>query len=93
MDAETLEALRAAIGVPLTVVRLTAPLSVIEARLDISPNSARAEDLERTRDWLATGAGVGLEDIAIENVAPIRETALRVLELVGWLHQRPDNAS
>lgn len=59
-------------------------MSVIEARLGISPNSARADDLARTRDWLASGAGVGLADVAIENVGPIRETALRVLELMGW---------
>jgi hypothetical protein len=83
-NAATLDAIRAAIVAPLTVVRLTAPLSVIEERLGGSPTSGRADDLARAREWLAAGTGVGLEDAVIENVGPIRETALRVLELAGW---------
>jgi adenylylsulfate kinase len=83
-NAATLEAIRAAVVAPLTVVRLTAPLAVIEERLGGSPTSGRADDLERAREWLAAGTGAGLEDAVLENVGPIRETALRVLELVGW---------
>lgn len=83
-NAATLDAIRAAIVAPLTVVRLTAPLSVIEERLGGSPTNGRADDLARARAWLAAGTGVGLEDAVIENVDPIRETALRVLELAGW---------
>jgi adenylylsulfate kinase len=84
-DAARLEAIRAAIDAPLTVVKLTAPLDVIEERLGSSPTSGRADDLARARVSFAAGAGAGLEDVVIENTGPIRETALRVLEAAGWL--------
>jgi hypothetical protein len=84
-DAGELDAIRAAVAVPLTVVRLTAPLSIIEARLGGSPTIGRANDLAVAREWLAAGADLpGLEDVTIENVGPIRETAARVLEVLGW---------
>ena len=83
-DAVTLDAVRGAMAVPVLVVRLTAPLAIIEERLGSSPTRGRADDLARAREWLAAGTGAGLEDEVIENVGPIRETALRVLELAGW---------
>jgi hypothetical protein len=83
-DAATLEAVRAALAVPVLVVRLTAPLAIIEERLSSSPTTGRAEDLARAREWLAAGTGTGLEDEVIENVGSVRDTAIRVLELAGW---------
>ncbi len=83
-DAVTLDAIRAAIAVPMLVVRLTSPLAIIEERLGSSPTSGRADDLARARDWLAEGTGAGLEDEVIENVGSIHDTAVRVLELAGW---------
>jgi len=83
-NAAILEAIRSAIAVPLTVVRLTAPLTTIEERLRGSPTSGRADDLEQAREMLAAGTGVGLEDAVIENAGPIRETALRVLDVARW---------
>ncbi len=83
-DAATLEAVCAAVAVPVLVVRLTAPLAIIEERLGSSPTRGRADDLARAREWLAAGIGAGLEDEVIENVGSIRDTAVRVLELAGW---------
>ncbi len=83
-DAVTLDAIRAATAVPVIVVRLTAPLAIIEKRLGSSPTTGRADDLARARDWLAAGTGAGLEDEVVENVGSIRDTADRVLELAGW---------
>jgi hypothetical protein len=83
-DAATLEAVRAALAVPVLVVRLTAPLSIVEERLGASPTSGRADDLARAREWLAAGIGIGFEDEVVENVGSIRDTASRVLELAGW---------
>ncbi len=37
------------------------------------------------REWLAMDIGAGLEDAVIENGGPIRDTALRVLAVAGWL--------
>jgi len=84
-DADALEGIRTAVGAPLTVIRLTAPVAVIEERLGTSPHRARADDLAVAREWLAAGTGAGLEDYVVENVGPLRETALRVLEIAGWL--------
>jgi hypothetical protein len=83
-DTTRLEAIRAAMAVPVLVVRLTAPLAIIEERLGSSPTRGRADDLARAREWLATGIGADLEDAVIENVGSIRETAARVLERAGW---------
>jgi len=84
-DAPTLDALRAAIGVPVLTVRLTAPLAVIEQRLGAAPTRGRAEDLERAREWVTAGTGVGLEDGTVQNAGSLREAAIRVLDLAGWL--------
>jgi hypothetical protein len=83
-DAATLEAICSAMAVPVLVVRLTAPLTIIEERLGSSSTTGRADDLARARDWLAAGTGAGLEDEVIENVGSIRDTAVRVLEIAGW---------
>jgi chloramphenicol 3-O-phosphotransferase len=83
-DAVTLEAVRVARAVPVLVVRLTAPLGIIEERLSSSPTRGRADDLARAREWLAAGTGAGLEDETVENVGAIRETALRILALARW---------
>ena len=83
-DSVTLEAICAALAVPVLVVRLTAPLPIIEERLGSSPTSGRADDLARARDWLAASTGAGLEDEVMENVGSVRDTAIRVLELAGW---------
>lgn len=83
-EAATLQAVRAALAVPVLVVRLTAPLAVIVERLSTSPTTGRANDLARAREWLAAGTGTGLEDASVDNVGSIRDTAVRVLELTGW---------
>ena len=80
-----LDAIREAVGAPLFVVRLTVPLRVIEDRLHGAPTSGRADDLARARAWLESGTGVGLEDELVDGSGPIRETALRVLGLAGWV--------
>ena len=84
-DAGMLQAVCDAMVVPVLVVRMTAPLAIIEERLSSSPTAGRVDDLARAREWLAAGTGAGLEDELIENVGSIRDTAVRVLELAGWL--------
>ena len=83
-EREVVDAIRAAIGMPLFVVRLTVPLAVIEARLGDAPDAGRANDLEVARRSLARDVGVGLEDAVVPNDGPIRETSIRVLEAAGW---------
>ena len=83
-ERATLAALRDALGVPLTVIRLRAPITVIEARLAGAPTSGRADDLAAAREAFATETATGLEDAVVDNVGPIRDTALAVLRAAGW---------
>ena len=83
-ERAVVDAIRDAIGMPLFVVRLTAPLAVIEARLGDAPDAGRANDLEVARRSLADDVGVGLEDAVVANDGPVRETSIRVLEAARW---------
>jgi hypothetical protein len=83
-DEDELAAIRAAMAMPLRVVRLTVPERIIEQRLGVAPTTSQIDDFERVRDWLARGVGVGLEDVEVENIGTIRDTALTVLGVMGW---------
>jgi hypothetical protein len=79
-----LDAIRRAIAAPLVVVRLTAPLTVIEERLGSAPTSGRADDLARAREQYAVVSELGLDESVVENVGPLKDTAMRVLDVAGW---------
>jgi adenylylsulfate kinase-like enzyme len=83
--ADERERLRETLGMPLRVVRLTVPIEEIERRLAPDPTSGRAGDLEEARRQVATGVGVGLEDIAVDNDRPSSETAAEVVRWLGWV--------
>ncbi len=83
-DETTLAAIRSAVPVPMRVVRLTAPFATIEARLGTAITAGRADDLRVAAEWLEASIGVGFEDIAVANDRPVRETALEVLDWLGW---------
>jgi hypothetical protein len=72
-SASELASIRAQVGMPLTVVGLTVPITTIEARLGPVPTTGRADDLSRARAWLTEGTGAGLEDVALE-----------ILSRLGW---------
>jgi hypothetical protein len=83
--ADERERLRATLGMPLRVVRLTVPIEEIERRLAPDPTSGRAGDLEEARRQVATGVGVGLEDVAVDNHRPSAETASELVRWLGWV--------
>ncbi|MEM7121666.1 MAG: hypothetical protein AAF563_10345 [Pseudomonadota bacterium] len=85
-DQAALAALREALPFPVRVVRLTLPLEEIAARLGSAVTAERADDLRVAAEWLAKGIGRDIEDIAVTNDKPVRETALEVL---GWLDWMP----
>jgi energy-coupling factor transporter ATP-binding protein EcfA2 len=72
-----------AMGMPIRVVRISAPLSEIERRLEVDPTSGRADDLREARAWIATGEVLPFEDDAVVNVGPIRAVAEGIL--ARWL--------
>lgn len=84
LSADEVVDVRRALGMPLTVVRLTLPFEEIERRLSDSVTAGRRDDLEVARAWLAEGRGDGLGDLVIENDRQIREVALEVLSTLGW---------
>ncbi len=85
-DAEQLTQVRAAVGVPLRVVRLEVDEALVTARLADDPTEERAvDDLRVAREWLSTGRGVGLEDLTLPGDRPVRETSRAVCAWLGWL--------
>jgi hypothetical protein len=83
--SEQMSLLRAALPMPLSVVRLVVSLEEIRSRAAPDPTSGRAGDLARTEAWLAADDGVGLEDLAVANDRPINEVAREILDWLGWL--------
>ncbi len=81
-DPSELESLRAAISVPVRVVRLTVTMDEIERRLRSDVTAGREDDLREAGEWVAAGLGEGFEDLTVANDRPIREVAS---EIVGWL--------
>jgi hypothetical protein len=82
---DDLAAIRAALAMPMKVVRLEVPLATIRKRLSSDVTAGRQDDLRRAEDWLATGRGAGLEDFCISNEGPIGEVADDILAWLGWL--------
>ncbi len=83
-DGSELASLRAAIPVPIRVVRLTAPMDEVERRPRSDVTSGREDDLREATEWVAQGLGEGIEDLAIANDRPIREVATEIVHRLGW---------
>lgn len=82
-EARQLDSLRETLGMPLQVVRLTAPWPVIEARLRDDLTSGREDDLAAALE-LGEDVGAGLEDHTVDNDRDLREVAHEVVALLGW---------
>ena len=83
-DAAELQVIRAALGLPLKVVRLAVPLDVIEQRLASDVTSGRRDDLREAATQLATAEGAGLADLTIVNDRPVAVVAQQILTFLGW---------
>jgi hypothetical protein len=84
-DAEQLAQVRAAVGVPLRVVRLEVDEALVTSRLAADPTEERAvDDLGVAREWLAAGRGAGLEDLTLPGDRPVRETSRAICGWLGW---------
>jgi adenylylsulfate kinase len=79
-----LGAVREATGVPLRVVRLSVPLPEIERRVAADTTSGRRDDLQEAASSIATGEGVGVEDMTVANDRPIGVIAHEVMTWLGW---------
>ena len=84
-DRTQLEAIREAVPIPLSVVRLSVPYSEIQIRLGPNVTAGRQRDLRNAESWIAASLGVGIEDLTVNNDRAIRDTTLEVGERMGWL--------
>ncbi len=83
-DDSELQRIRAAVGVPLQVVRLELAASELQRRLAADITSGRAGDLAVALTAIVAGEGVGLEDVAIANDRPVGVVAAEILAFLGW---------
>ena len=83
-SAAEVQTIRAALNLPLKIVRLTVPLDAIEQRLAGDVTSGRRDDLREAAASLASNEGVGLEDVTIANDRPISVVAREVMTFLGW---------
>lgn len=83
-SATEVQAIRAALDLPLKVVRLAVPLAVIEQRLASDVTSGRRDDLREAAEQVATAEGVGLEDMTIVNDRPVDVVAQEIMTFLGW---------
>ena len=83
-DAAELQAIRAALGLPLKVVCLAVPLDVIERRLASDVTSGRRDDLREAATQIATAEGAGLADLTVVNDRPVAVVAQEILTFLGW---------
>jgi hypothetical protein len=84
VPAESVDAMREAVGVPLKVVRLRVEASVVRARLEGDPNSSRADDLARALERLEEGEDGTNVDAEVDADAPVSILAAEVLAAIGW---------
>ena len=83
------DGIRAALAMPLAVVRLDVPLAVIEARLGGDPNASRADDLRVAASDLETGAAAAMPaDWVVDGDRPVGQVVDEVLGRLGWLESR-----
>jgi len=85
-DRAHLQATRAAVGMPMTVVRLAVDEATVRARLGSDPTEERrVDDLRVALEWLTRRRGVGLEDLQLSGTSPVREISIRICGHLGWL--------
>jgi len=73
-------------GAAVTVVRLHAPLSVLEQRIRLGEPSTPETEIEGARWWAEHLENARLEDHLVEtHDRPVGEIAREVLRLASWL--------
>ena len=81
---DKLRSIREAAGVPLRVVRLSVPFADIEMRLATDVTTERQEELREAAEQIASGAGVGIEDMVVANDRPVAIVAQQIVTWLGW---------
>jgi energy-coupling factor transporter ATP-binding protein EcfA2 len=85
-DGSEVQAVRQVLGFPMRVARLEIPLGVLGQRLGPDPTAERQDNLREAARQIASGGGVGTEDILLSGDRPVRELAEDLLARLGWLY-------
>ena len=80
VDAAAAAGIAGALGVPMRVVRLTAPLDVIERRV----GEGRDDELDVVRETLASAALDDVGDLVVDGTRPLPVIAAEILDWLGW---------
>jgi adenylylsulfate kinase len=80
-DARQADGIRRALGMPMKIVRLTAPIEVIEQRI----GAGREDELEVVRAALASPAIDEIGDLVLDGERPIAGLAREILDWLGWI--------
>jgi hypothetical protein len=78
------DGLRRVLEMPLRVVRLVAPIGVIERRLGRSPTRGRGEDLAQARRDAAGNSGAGIGELEVDADRPLADVADEILAWLEW---------
>jgi hypothetical protein len=81
---EQLRGIQDAVGVPLRVVRLSTALPDIEQRLAADVTTERRLELQEAARQIASGDGIGLEDLVLANDGPVPVVARQIMTWLGW---------
>ena len=84
IPAGTRERYAAAVGAPLTVVRLEVGADTLRRRLDSDPNASRQDDLANALEDLERGPRDDGADWVVDADRPPAELATEVLGRLGW---------
>jgi hypothetical protein len=82
---DELDALRAALSMPLRVIGLAVPLPVVQARLAGDPTRARQDDLARTEAFVRSGHEAVRVDLTLDADRPVTVIARELVDWLGWL--------
>jgi adenylylsulfate kinase-like enzyme len=83
-DARELNEQRAALDMPVRIVRLTLPVEEIERRLTSDLTSGRKDDLGKVSEQLERLEDQHLEHLIVANDRPVSDVALEILDWLGW---------
>lgn len=84
-SSDEVDQLRAVLPFTLRVVRLSAPLQVIEHRLATAPTEERRlSDARAAADWLQHGIGADVGDVVIDADRPVEAVTDDVMRWLDW---------
>lgn len=83
-DAGEIDDQRAALDMPVRVVRLTLPVEEIDRRLASDVTTGRKDDLRSVEAQLEALEDQELRGLTVANDRPVHDVAMEILDWLGW---------